>query len=105
MSSTPTTAPVTPSSAWTAPAIASRPPWTAGRESGSGLAATSAPDGITGEPPLCTYQTVAVQGSGKGVATWFPVTTATVYFDHPQHAAAEHPLNVDFLNPERGPSA
>jgi hypothetical protein len=56
---------------------------------------------------MCTYQTetVAVQGSGKGVASWFPVTTATVYFDHPQHAAAEHTLNVDFLNPERGPSA
>jgi hypothetical protein len=56
---------------------------------------------------MCTYQTeiVAVQGSGKGVATWFPVTTATVYFDHPQHAAAEHTLNVDFLNPERGPTA
>jgi hypothetical protein len=56
---------------------------------------------------MCTYQTeiVAVQGSGKGVAGWFPVTTATVYFDHPQHAAAEHTLNVDFLNPELGPSA
>jgi len=56
---------------------------------------------------MCTYQTetVAVQGRGKGVATWFPVTTATVYFDHPQHASAEHTLNVDFLNPERGPSA
>jgi hypothetical protein len=56
---------------------------------------------------MCTYrtETVALQGSGKGVAMWFPVTTATVYFDHPQHAAAEHTLNVDFLNPERGPSA
>jgi hypothetical protein len=31
-----------------------------------------------------TYEieAVAVQGSGKGVATWFPVTTATLYFDH-----------------------
>jgi hypothetical protein len=56
---------------------------------------------------MCTYQTetVAVQGSGKGVATWFPVTEATVYYDHPQHAPAEHTLNVDFLNPARGPSA
>jgi len=56
---------------------------------------------------MCTYQTetVAVQVSGKGVAAWFPVTEATVYFDHPQHAAAEHTLNVDFLNRERGPSA
>jgi hypothetical protein len=56
---------------------------------------------------MCSNQTetVTVQGSGKGVAEWFPVTTASVYFDHPQHAAAEHTLNVDFLNPERGPSA
>ena len=56
---------------------------------------------------MCTYQseTVALQGSGKGVAAWFPVTEATVYFDHPQHAPAEHTLNVDFINPARGPSA
>jgi len=33
------------------------------------------------------------------------VTEATVYFDHPQHAPAEHTLNVDFINPARGPSA
>ncbi len=36
---------------------------------------------------------------------WFPLTTATVYFDHPVHAAAAHTLNVDFINPEQGPSA
>ena len=56
---------------------------------------------------MCTYRTekVAVEGSGKGVATWFPVTEATVYFDHPQHAAAEHTLNLDFRNPGRGASA
>jgi hypothetical protein len=28
-----------------------------------------------------------------------------VYFDHPVHAPAEHTLNVDFLNPDLGPSA
>jgi hypothetical protein len=33
------------------------------------------------------------------------VTAATVYFDHPQHAPAEHTLNVDFINPAQGPSA
>jgi hypothetical protein len=56
---------------------------------------------------MCTYQTeiVAVQGSGKGVPAWFPVTEAAVYYDHPQHASAEHTLNLDFLNPDRGPSA
>jgi hypothetical protein len=33
------------------------------------------------------------------------VTTATVYLDHPVHAPAAHTLNVDFLNPDQGPSA
>ena len=56
---------------------------------------------------MCTYRTerVNLSGSGKGTRDWFPVTEASVYFDHPQDAAAEHPLNVDFLNPARGPSA
>jgi Family of unknown function (DUF6295) len=56
---------------------------------------------------MCTYQTehVAVSGSGKGASGWFPLTTATVYLDHPVDAPASHTLNVDFINPERGPSA
>ena len=56
---------------------------------------------------MCTYLTekVAVEGSGKGAAGWFPLTEASVYFDHPQHARAEHTLNIDFLNPGQGPSA
>jgi hypothetical protein len=56
---------------------------------------------------MCTYQTetVAIEGSGKGFPAWFPVTAATVCYDHPQHASAEHTLNLDFLNPARGPSA
>lgn len=56
---------------------------------------------------MCTYLTekVAVEGSGKGCAGWFRLSEASVYFDHPQHAPAEHTLNIDFLNPERGPSA
>ena len=44
-------------------------------------------------------------GSGKGPAGWFSLTDATVYLDHPQHAPAEHTLNIDFLNPAQGPSA
>ena len=36
---------------------------------------------------------------------WFKVTDASVYFDHPVHAQAEHTLNVDFLDPGAGPSA
>jgi Family of unknown function (DUF6295) len=56
---------------------------------------------------MCTYITekVTVAGSGKGANGWFPVTDASVYFDHPSHAPAEHTLNLDFLNPAQGPSA
>ena len=56
---------------------------------------------------MCTYLTekVTVEGSGKGTAGWFGLTEASVYFDHPQHARAEHTLNIDFLNPGQGPSA
>ncbi|GAA4865715.1 DUF6295 family protein [Saccharopolyspora rosea] len=56
---------------------------------------------------MCTYATekIEVTGSGKGADGWFSVDRATVYFDHPVHAPAEHTLNIDFLNPEKGPSA
>ena len=56
---------------------------------------------------MCTYVTerLAVRGSAKGTTAWLRVTEASVYWDHPQHALAEHTLNLDFLNPERGPGA
>jgi len=56
---------------------------------------------------MCTYLTekVTVRGSGKGSDGWFAVTDATVYLDHPVHAPADHTVNVDFLNPGRGPGA
>jgi hypothetical protein len=56
---------------------------------------------------MCTYltETLDVEGSGKGAAGWFSLTRASVYLDHPQHAPAEHTLNIDFLNPGQGPSA
>jgi hypothetical protein len=57
---------------------------------------------------MCTYATVttALQGSAKGPdSRWFHVTDATVYFDHPVHALAEHTLNIDFAAPQRGPGA
>jgi len=56
---------------------------------------------------MCTYNTekVEITGSGKGAQGWFPLTDATVYFDHPVHAMAEHTLNIDFRNPARGPAA
>jgi hypothetical protein len=43
--------------------------------------------------------------SGKGPNGWFPLRTATVYYDHPVHAPRDHTVNIDFLNPEQGPSA
>jgi hypothetical protein len=57
---------------------------------------------------MCTYATLqaAVDGSAKGPnGSWFHVTDATVYFDHPVHAMAEHTLNIDFADPSRGPAA
>jgi hypothetical protein len=56
---------------------------------------------------MCTYNTekVDITGSGKGTSGWFSLTDATVYFDHPVHAMAEHTLNIDFLNPAKGPAA
>lgn len=57
---------------------------------------------------MCTYATMRseINGSAKGPnGAWFHVTDATVYFDHPVHANAEHTLNIDFANPAAGPSA
>jgi hypothetical protein len=56
---------------------------------------------------MCTYvtTTVEVSGSAKGPEGWFPATKATVYYDHPVHAPAEHTLNIDVLNPGRGASS
>jgi hypothetical protein len=57
---------------------------------------------------MCTYATVRipVTGSAKGPGTaWFRATDATVYFDHPVHAMAEHTLNIDVADPARGPAA
>jgi hypothetical protein len=57
---------------------------------------------------MCTYATVPeqVDGSAKGPGgQWFHVTDATVYYDHPVHAMAEHTLNLDLADPSRGPGA
>jgi Family of unknown function (DUF6295) len=57
---------------------------------------------------MCTYATVRtpVDGSAKGPhGRWFHVTDATVYFDHPVHAMADHTLNIDFADPAAGPGA
>ncbi|MEU6343504.1 DUF6295 family protein [Streptomyces sp. NPDC046977] len=56
---------------------------------------------------MCTYLTekVRIEGSGKGAQGYFALTDAMVYVDHPQHAPFEHTVNIDFMNPELGPSA
>lgn len=56
---------------------------------------------------MCTYDTYRrdVDGSAKGPGgEWFHVTEATVYFDHPCHAMAEHTLNIDLTDRTAGPS-
>jgi Family of unknown function (DUF6295) len=56
---------------------------------------------------VCTYVTekISIDGSGKTAQGWIPLTHATVYVDHPQHHPQEHTVNIDFVNPGRGPSA
>ena len=60
-----------------------------------------------GELTMCSYLTVATEiaGSAKGPQGWMPVTSASVYFDHPFHAPFDHTLNIDFADPARGPGA
>jgi hypothetical protein len=56
---------------------------------------------------MCTYATVQqpMDGSAKGPnGKWFHVTDATVYFDHPVHAMADHTLNIDLADPSKGPA-
>ena len=49
---------------------------------------------------MCTTisTTAAIHGAGKGAGGWFPVTQATVAYDHPAHSGAEHALLLDFAN-------
>jgi hypothetical protein len=57
---------------------------------------------------VCTYSTEkfdVTASSGKGAQGWFPLRLATVYYDHPVHAPQDHTVNIDFLDPEQGPSA
>jgi hypothetical protein len=56
---------------------------------------------------MCTYATMKtpLTGSAKGPnGSWFKLTDATVYYDHPVHAMAEHTLNIDLADPSRGAS-
>jgi hypothetical protein len=49
---------------------------------------------------MCTMIAVsaAVSGAGKGSSGWFPITQATVGFDHATHSGTEHALLLDFTN-------
>ena len=57
---------------------------------------------------MCTYttETASMDGSAKGPGSaWFHVSDATVYYDHPVHAMADHTLNIDLADPTKGPGA
>ena len=56
---------------------------------------------------MCTMIAVsaAVTGSGKGSTGWFPVTRATVGYDHATHSGTEHALLLDFTNYDLGVDA
>ncbi|HLH69070.1 MAG TPA: DUF6295 family protein [Candidatus Dormibacteraeota bacterium] len=56
---------------------------------------------------MCTAicETAAIRGMGRGQRGWFPVTQATVAFDHATHGEAEHALLLDFANYDLGTDA
>ena len=56
---------------------------------------------------MCTMiaERVRIEGSAKGMGSWFPTTQANVSFDHPFDAPLEHALNIDFVNEDLGPGA
>jgi hypothetical protein len=56
---------------------------------------------------MCTMIAVSapVSGVGQGAEGWFPVTRATIGYDHATHSAAEHALLLDFTNYDLGVDA
>ena len=56
---------------------------------------------------MCTMIAVsaAVTGAGKGSSGWFPLTQATVGYDHATHSGTEHALLLDFTNYDLGVDA
>src|SRR5579862_4399155 len=55
-----------------------------------------------GGPHMCTYsiESAEMTGCGKGAEGWFPLSLATVAFDHPSHAQVDHAMLIDFMNPD-----
>ena len=56
---------------------------------------------------MCTMiaMTTMVKGAGKGAQGWFPITQATVGYDHSTHSEDEHALLLDFVNYDIGTGA
>ena len=53
---------------------------------------------------MCTWITekTKVKGSGKSAKGWITITEARVYYDHPFYTAADHTLNIDFVDENQG---
>ncbi len=49
---------------------------------------------------MCTMiaVTTPISGMAKGEQGWFPITQATVGYDHATHSVEEHALLLDFTN-------
>jgi hypothetical protein len=56
---------------------------------------------------MCTMiaSTKPMSGMGKGPNGWFPITQATVGFDHSTHSSDEHALLIDLVNYDLGTGA
>ncbi len=49
--------------------------------------------------------TTPLSGAGKGTAGWFPITQASIGYDHTVHHPDEHALLLDFTNYDIGTDA
>jgi hypothetical protein len=56
---------------------------------------------------MCTMISITkpIRGMGKGTRGWFPLTRATVGYDHSSHSADAHALLIDLVNYELGTDA
>jgi Family of unknown function (DUF6295) len=56
---------------------------------------------------MCTMIAVsaAMRGTGKGEKGWFPITQATIGYDHATHSGTAHALLLDFTNYDLGVDA
>lgn len=56
---------------------------------------------------MCTMISITkpVRGMGKGPRGWFPLTRATVGYDHSSHSNDAHALLIDLVNYDLGTDA